>query len=156
MKRGKDSKLTTRMIGLVVALALSAVVHECSGAELELMLDPVSLDAGFAAAAPSSTSLITGCVIGLHGQPLPETLPGYGFATSAGGSGDVLCLVSLLTDASLVLARAVDRHYGRASSSLVEWWTSPYESTFAFMPALSTIDYDGSIIGLAIGLNARF
>lgn len=153
MKRGKDSKIAARLVGLVVALLLSAVAQKCAAGELELLWDTNSLDV--VNAAPGASSLMTACAVGMFCQPLRETLPGYGFAASR-GTDSVLCLVSMLTDAGLVLARALDRQMGRASNALVEFWTSPYEKDITLMPALSTIKDGDSIVGLALGLNGTF
>ena len=68
----------------------------------------------------------------------------------------MLCLVSMLTDASLILARAVDRQLGRGSAALIEWWNSPYESEVALMPALSTVKLEQAIVGFALGVNGTF
>ncbi|MBW2275972.1 MAG: hypothetical protein JRF63_00690 [Deltaproteobacteria bacterium] len=155
MTQAKDNKIAARLVGLVFALVLSAVAQKCAAGEIELLWDASSLDIGYAAEAPGSSSLFTGCAIGLFCQPLRETLPGYGFAANS-GTDSVLCLVSMLADASLVLARAVDHQLQRGSNALVEFWTSPYEKAVALMPALSTIKYDNSIVGLAIGINGTF
>lgn len=153
MKRGKDNKIAARLVGLVVALVLSAAAQKCAAGELDLVWEAGSLDLG--RTAPGTGSLMTACAVGLFCQPLQETLPGYGFATSR-GTGSVLCLISMVTDAGFVLARAIDQQLGRASNALVELWTSSYEEDVVLSPALSTIKNDGSIVGLAIGLNGTF
>lgn len=153
MKRGKDSKVAARLVGLVVALVLSAAAQKCAAGELDLVWDTGSLDLG--QAAPGSRSVMTACAVGLFCQPLQETLPGYGFATSRGTSS-VLCLLSMLADAGFVLARAIDQQLGRASNALVELWTTSYEKDVILSPALSAIKDNGSIVGLAIGLNGTF
>lgn len=155
MKRGKDNKIAARFVGLVFALVLSAVAQKCAAGEIELLWDTSSLDIGYAAEAPGASSLFTACAVGMFCQPLRETLPGYGFA-AASGTDSVLCMISMVTDAGLVLARAVDRQLSRTSNALVEFWTSPYEKDIALMPALSTIKYDNAIVGLAAGVNATF
>lgn len=157
MNRNTKDKLTARLVGLVIAISLSVVAQKCMAGELALTWDAQTVSDGLAAGSPGSSSLLTRCVMGLLCQPLPGLLPDYGFSTTSGGLR-ALCLVSMLADAAVLFKREVDRQSGYdRSDSLFDLLAGPDDpSEVRWSPALTTIKHQGSIAGLALGLNGTF